>query len=186
MSLQQENEKYRNNFVYSFNTFLLLIPILLCVFVGFSIFNNINSANKTDADNTAFYDTDEVSLEAPKEKPVTPEEVLKELNPESNVGIVYTDSELLNCGVTAFLEKYPNDAPVGGCFRPETPDKIYLTTNLPQLRNETIRYLVTHEYAHYLQFTNNEPLSECAAEEFVAQNGVSSPQSLYANQCSAN
>ena len=116
----------------------------------------------------------------------SPEKVLENLDPDGSINIIYTDNTLLNCGALASLEKYPSSPPTGGCFREETPNTIYLTTNIPQSNNETIEYLTTHEYAHYLQYKNGEPLNECQADKFAEANGVLSSESFYSNQCSTH
>lgn len=148
---------------------------LLLVFILFLVLSGIT-----------FLTVQNITQAIEQKKNITPEKVLENLDSEHEIKIIYTDEPYLNCGVSAFLEQYPDDEPTAGCFRPSTPDIIYLTTNIPLLSSDKIEYLVTHEYAHYLQFTNGEPLSECEAEKFVTEKGVANHQSLYANDCSSN
>ncbi len=91
------------------------------------------------------------------------------VDPELNV--VFTDDLRYNCGAHGTTG-------LGGCFRFNHPDTIYLSTDL---KADQLRFIALHEYAHVLQFRNGEPLDECAADKQAIEWG--GKENLAAYKC---
>lgn len=107
-----------------------------------------------------------------QEKYVTPEKVLEQINADP-VKIIYTNDPELNCGVAKDLKDDPDlEYPAGGCFRTLTPVSIYMSLPHEKISVQVTRYLTLHEYGHYLQMRDGEPLDECAADQFAEDNGA--------------
>lgn len=108
----------------------------------------------------------------PEDEYVTPEKVLEQINADP-IKIIYTNDPELNCGVAKDLKTTPGlENPAGGCFRALTPDSIYMSLPHKDIPASVTRYLTLHEYGHYLQMKNGEPLDECAADQFAEDNGA--------------
>ncbi len=75
------------------------------------------------------------------------------------VSVVYVDG--LEC-----------DGPRAGCYRPRTPDVVYLRPDL----GDAERDVLLHELAHVLQHRASVGLDECAADRIALELGASSGQ----------
>ncbi|MFT4227961.1 hypothetical protein [Micropruina sp.] len=86
------------------------------------------------------------------------------------VGIVVTDDPALNCAAHVR----------GGCFRPATPNTIYVATSL---HGAALRYVVLHEYSHVRQHAAGRPLDECEADRMAVDAGADPSRAHYLPTC---
>lgn len=83
--------------------------------------------------------------------------------------VVFTEDER-NCGVRISGQ--------GGCYNSETPNLLYISLDLAQKPSE---YVITHEFAHFLQFRDGLPYNECEADMYASSRTGSSEFSYYLN-----
>ena len=114
------------------------------------------------------YSIDMVSNKSPADQAIALK-LLEELG-ETNVTVIFTNREDINCGAAKAESKK------GGCFRHSTPGTIYIS---PGVDEEILKYLVYHEYAHLLHHRNGEEGGECAADEQAMKWGASLRYSSY-------
>lgn len=76
---------------------------------------------------------------------------MEELAAEFGVTIEWTDSD------------HPTSPGVGS-FNPETPDLIYVSSDLD---DDAMRHIILHTAAHALQYRVGAELNDCAAEDFA-------------------
>lgn len=93
----------------------------------------------------------------------------------AGVTIVWTSDFAVNCGAKASKNG------LGGCFRPVEPNKIFVSPDMGALSTE---YIVLHEYAHYVQFSQGVPLNECEADQEAVKMGADPQHAHYAKECS--
>ncbi|MFT3971728.1 MAG: hypothetical protein QM695_15990 [Micropruina sp.] len=86
--------------------------------------------------------------------------------------IVVTDDPAWNCAAHVG----------GGCFRPATPNTIYVATSL---HGAALRYVVLHEYAHAQQHAAGRLLDECEADRMAVDTGADPSYAHYLPNCEA-
>jgi len=52
-----------------------------------------------------------------------------------------------------------------GCYKPQTPNVIYLVDSLKG--SAQLAFVKAHEYAHFMQYRDGEPFSECLANDYA-------------------
>lgn len=87
-----------------------------------------------------------------------------------HVAIVVTDDPALNCAAHVG----------GGCFRPATPNTIYVATSL---HGAALRYVVLHELAHVRQYAAGRSLDECEADRMAVEAGADPVEAHYLPTC---
>lgn len=87
-----------------------------------------------------------------------------------NVTVIWTSEHNVNCGAER------SDLGLGGCFREESEDMIYIS---PELAGDDLEYVLLHEYAHVLQFRRGADMNECAADKMAIAWGASSDIASY-------
>lgn len=117
---------------------------------------------------------------AVSEEFVQPEKILQEQGAPEDIRIIYTNDVELNCGYAKAVQSNPErESHHGGCYRPLSPDVLYLSENLEEVRPSAVKYLTLHEYAHYIQYHSNQELDECAADQLAADMGAKLQHSSY-------
>lgn len=90
-----------------------------------------------------------------------------------HVSVVVTDDPALNCAAHVG----------GGCFRPATPNTIYLASSL---RGAALKYVVLHEYSHVRQHAAGvKALDECEADRTASDAGADPSYAHYLPTCEA-
>ncbi len=89
-----------------------------------------------------------------------------------NVTIAVTDDPTLNCAAHVG----------GGCFRPATPNTIYLASSL---HGAALKYVVLHEYSHVRQHAAGAALDECEADRTAIDAGADPSYAHYLPNCEA-
>lgn len=88
--------------------------------------------------------------------------------------IIFTEDER-NCGAYGNHEgEYQ-----GGCFDPATPDSLYISEHL---NDGLAKYVLLHEYAHYLQYINGLPFNECEADMYAVNKTQNRRFAAYLNK----
>lgn len=97
------------------------------------------------------------------------EAILSEANVEP-IYVIRTDNPSVNCGAAL------SEVHEGGCFSSSTPDTIYVSTGL---EGEYLKYVVLHEYYHYLEFKNGWKTNELSADGWAISKGADPEYASY-------
>lgn len=148
-------------------SFVLLSIVVVTLIVGFVTVINLPTnvvAKKAYINNVNF-----TKLKTLTEEETFAYSLLEQLG-ETDVRIVFTSDSSLNCGA----EK--SRTQTGGCYRHSTPNKIYVSPEVPK---DVLKYLIYHEYAHLIQHRNNLEGGECAADKQALEWGANLVYSGY-------
>lgn len=93
------------------------------------------------------------------------------------IDVIRSDDPSVNCGVKL------SEGHGGGCFNTSTPDLIYISSNL---KGEVLKYVVLHEYYHYIEFNNGWKSNELSADGWAVSKGADREYAYYLNQLDDN
>lgn len=150
------------------HTRLLLLVLLALVLGGILI--AIIGANGARSTPTAPADAVAAPAPAVTATPTSPGDIIWEATGETDIYWAFTNDPAVNCAPEGW----------GGCFRPEFPDSIFVSSGLSDTAQ---RYIVLHELAHLHQHRSGLPLDECAADAQALAWGADPTQLYYAPNC---